>query len=274
MKFRHILLGALGGVSAGIGLGSVGGCAYLYASSYRSNRLEDGFEVDAPPLERPPSREDQISKLTSGEQFDVLVIGGSALGSGVALDCALRGLKVALVEDDDFASSSTSPSSFGIGGGFQYITRAYRNMDPIQIGSLVSWIHEKYLMIKLAPHLAEVMPVTVPCYSFKEVIWNWFKDMTVNSIARSMRSSIGTSRFVSASEVQRMFPAFAMKTSRGKVLRGSILREEVVSDEARFVSSLALTASLHGATVANHVEVKQLILGEYGLRASSKGADE
>uniref|UniRef100_A0A7S3AB39 glycerol-3-phosphate dehydrogenase n=1 Tax=Rhodosorus marinus TaxID=101924 RepID=A0A7S3AB39_9RHOD len=262
MKFRHVLLRALGGVGAAIGLGSIGGCAYLYASSYRYNRLEDGFEVDAPLLERPPSREDQISKLKSGEHYDVLVIGGNALGSGVALDCALRGLKVALVEDDDFASSSTSPSSFGIGGGFQYIRRAYRNADPTQISSLVSWIHEKHLMTKQAPHLAEVMPVAVPCYSFREVVGNWFKDTAVDSIATSMRSSIGSSRFVSASEIQRMFPTFARKTSRGKTLRGSILREEVVPDEARFVSSLALTAALHGATVANHVEVKQLILDD------------
>ena len=43
--------------------------------------------------------------------FDVLVIGGGITGAGVALDAASRGLRVALVERDDFASGTSSKSS-------------------------------------------------------------------------------------------------------------------------------------------------------------------
>ena len=51
------------------------------------------------------------------QQFDVLVIGGGITGLGVAVDAATRGLKVALVERDDFASGTSSKSSKLIHGG-------------------------------------------------------------------------------------------------------------------------------------------------------------
>lgn len=44
-----------------------------------------------------------LTELQSGEEFDVLIIGGGATGSGAALDARLRGLKVACVEREDFA---------------------------------------------------------------------------------------------------------------------------------------------------------------------------
>ena len=55
------------------------------------------------------------------EQFDVLVIGGGVTGLGVAVDAVTRGLKVALVERDDFASGTSSKSSKLIHGGVRYL---------------------------------------------------------------------------------------------------------------------------------------------------------
>lgn len=48
-------------------------------------------------------REEMIKRLKS-EDYDLLVVGGGATGAGVSVDAATRGLKVALVERDDFAS--------------------------------------------------------------------------------------------------------------------------------------------------------------------------
>lgn len=63
----------------------------------------------APPPWTPPSRKEMIEKLklsakNKDEIFDLLVVGGGATGAGVALDAASRGLKVALVEKNDFSS--------------------------------------------------------------------------------------------------------------------------------------------------------------------------
>ena len=62
----------------------------------------------------PPSREDNLRRLqasasgTPEDEFDILVIGGGATGAGVAVDAATRGLKIALVERDDFSSGACS----------------------------------------------------------------------------------------------------------------------------------------------------------------------
>lgn len=51
---------------------------------------------------------DELAKSGSGpeDQFDLLIVGGGATGAGVAVDASTRGLKVALVERDDFSSGA------------------------------------------------------------------------------------------------------------------------------------------------------------------------
>ena len=53
-----------------------------------------------------PSRSAILNGLQSGEEYDVLIIGGGATGAGAALDAKLRGLKVACVEREDFSCKS------------------------------------------------------------------------------------------------------------------------------------------------------------------------
>lgn len=71
-----------------------------------------------------PPRSEQIKHLQSGEEYDVLVIGGGATGAGCALDAVTRGLKTALVECDDFASGTSSRSTKLIHGGVRYLQKA------------------------------------------------------------------------------------------------------------------------------------------------------
>lgn len=85
----------------------------------------------APPAWTPPPREEVLQKLRrSGngdpqQEFDLLVIGGGATGAGVALDAVTRGLRVALVERNDFSSGtpshfSTSALSFDMSWSFAH----------------------------------------------------------------------------------------------------------------------------------------------------------
>jgi glycerol-3-phosphate dehydrogenase len=88
--------------SGATALAAGGGYWYLnsgpvYPTSTRETRRP-------PPPWTPPSREEMLGDLRKGEQFDLLIIGGGATGSGVAVDAATRGLKVALVERDDFSA--------------------------------------------------------------------------------------------------------------------------------------------------------------------------
>lgn len=64
-----------------------------------------------------------------GEVYDLLIIGGGATGSGIALDATTRGLKVALVERDDFASGTSSKSTKLVHGGVRYLEKAVWELD-------------------------------------------------------------------------------------------------------------------------------------------------
>ena len=64
-----------------------------------------------------------------GEPYDLLVIGGGATGSGIALDAVTRGLRVALVERDDFGSGTSSKSTKLVHGGVRYLEKAVWQLD-------------------------------------------------------------------------------------------------------------------------------------------------
>lgn len=84
------------------------------------------------------SRLEQIQDLkrsSSGdaEVYDLLVIGGGATGSGIALDAATRGLKVAVVERDDFSAGTSSKSTKLVHGGVRYLEKAVWELDYNQL---------------------------------------------------------------------------------------------------------------------------------------------
>jgi len=72
---------------------------------------------------------DAAEEKGAEEPYDLLVIGGGATGTGIALDAATRGLKVALVERDDFSSGTSSKSTKLVHGGVRYLEKAVWNLD-------------------------------------------------------------------------------------------------------------------------------------------------
>src|SRR6195952_317025 len=90
-------------------------------------------------------RQDVLKNLAN-EQFDLLVIGGGITGAGIALDAALRGLKTALVEKNDFASGTSSRSTKLIHGGLRYLKQ-------LEFGLVKEVGSERAVVHRLAPHL-------------------------------------------------------------------------------------------------------------------------
>jgi glycerol-3-phosphate dehydrogenase len=119
------------------------GAGVLYIS-YRPRNIP-GLEAPAVPPPGyhegklvPPSfpaikgRIDQIKDLKRSqteEPYDLLVIGGGATGSGIALDAATRGLRVAVVERDDFSAGTSSKSTKLVHGGVRYLEKAVWELD-------------------------------------------------------------------------------------------------------------------------------------------------
>ena len=73
-------------------------------------------------LSQHANRADALQRLEGGI-LDVLVIGGGIVGAGVARDAAMRGLKVGLVEQHDFAFGTSSRSSRLLHGGLRYLAQ-------------------------------------------------------------------------------------------------------------------------------------------------------
>src|ERR1700742_5302307 len=99
------------------------------------------------------TRDDALPALTA-HPYDVLVIGGGITGAGVALDAASRGYSVALVEQADFASGTSSRSSKMVHGGLRYL----QNFD---LGLIREALLERQLLVRLAPHLVYPTPFLV-----------------------------------------------------------------------------------------------------------------
>lgn len=72
---------------------------------------------------------DNGDDVAAEHPYDLLIIGGGATGSGIALDAATRGLKVALVERDDFSSGTSSKSTKLVHGGVRYLEKAVWELD-------------------------------------------------------------------------------------------------------------------------------------------------
>ena len=77
---------------------------------------------------------------SDAEPYDLLIIGGGATGTGIALDAVTRGLKVAMVERDDFASGTSSKSTKLVHGGVRYLEKAVWELDYNQYGHNAAWI--------------------------------------------------------------------------------------------------------------------------------------
>jgi len=103
-----------------------------------------------------PSRRSLFAKLQS-QVFDVLVIGGGITGAGIARDAALRGLKVALVDKNDFGAGTSSKSSKLIHGGLRYLQQA-------EFGLVFESVSERTRLLKMAPHIVRPLEFLVPAY--------------------------------------------------------------------------------------------------------------
>ena len=75
-------------------------------------------------------------KSQDDEPYDLLVIGGGATGAGIALDAVTRGLKVAMVEREDFASGTSGKSTKLVHGGVRYLEKAVWDLDYNQWDAL------------------------------------------------------------------------------------------------------------------------------------------
>lgn len=195
-----------------------------------------------------PTRSEHLLSLQK-KKYDVVVIGGGATGSGIALDAVTRGLSVALIEKEDFASGTSSRSTKLVHGGIRYLEKAVKQLDISQLSLVWEALFERRQLLSNAPHLTSVMPIITPCFSYWELPYYWFGLQLYDLVSGTSKLSLRV-RSLSPKETIREFPMI----TRNK-LKGSILYSDGQMNDSRLNVSLALTAAKYGANIANHLEV-------------------
>lgn len=206
-----------------------------------------------------PPRRAHLSALigaSADDPLDILVIGGGATGCGVALDAATRGLRVGLVEREDFSSGTSSRSTKLIHGGVRYLEKAVFNVDYGQLKLVFHALKERKQVIDNAPHLCHSLPCMTPCFDWFEAVYYWAGLKLYDLVAGPRLLHL--SRYYSAQESIELFPTLR-RVGNGKSLKGTVVYYDGQMNDSRLNVGLACTAALAGASVLNHAEVVSLL---------------
>jgi len=205
-------------------------------------------------------RERELDALGDDPDIDVLVIGGGATGTGIALDAASRGLRTVLVERHDLAFGTSRWSSKLIHGGLRYLASG-------QFGiAHESAVERHALMTRIAPHLTRPLAQLVALYAPGHL----GRGAVVGAgygLGDLLRRGVGTPAAVlgrpellGPAQTLQLAPALDPVALRGG-LRGW---DGQVIDDARLVVAVARSAAGFGASVLTRVEA---------LAASGDGAE-
>ena len=192
------------------------------------------------------TRADRLARL-AGESFDVLVVGGGITGAGIARDAAMRGLRTALVERDDFASGTSSRSSRLVHGGVRYLEHGHLHL-------VFESSRERRALMRIAPHLVRPLRFTWPVYRGARIsLWKLSAGLFMYDALAVFRN-VQNHRALSARDVLGQEPAL-----RRDGLVGGAEYFDAATDDARLTLSNVLAAEQHGAVVMNHVAVVRLV---------------
>ena len=195
----------------------------------------------------PEERAAAIASMRERE-VDVLVIGGGIVGTGVALDAVTRGLRVGLIEARDFASGTSSRSSKLIHGGIRYLEQL--NFDLVR----EALIERGLLLQRLAPHLVKpvqfLYPLETPVVE-RAYIGAGMAMYDAFSYTGFMKPGVPLHRHLSKRRLQKEIPSL----DTDKVI-GGLAYYDAQMDDARYVATVARTASFYGAHVASRVRAE------------------
>lgn len=186
----------------------------------------------------------------------MLVVGGGATGLGVAVQAALEGRRVLLLEAGDFASGTSSRSTKLLHGGVRYLAQG-------RIRLVREALRERAIVLGLAPHLAQPLPFVV----HERSGWSWALTAVGLKLYQWLSGRLG----LGATETLSLRALNAM----GRVLPGTVGGVRFWDgqfEDARLALALAQTAQAAGARVRNHVRVVGMAKQGHGWQVSVQDA--
>jgi len=186
------------------------------------------------------------------ERFDAIILGGGVNGTGVARDCAMRGLRVLLLEKADFGVGASGNSSGMIHGGIRYM------LSDRKVTELAC--RDSGYIQRIAPHLLFRIPFLMPFASREEGATlreraTWYAmEVYVGTydIYQPLKRGKPSAR-LTAEEAYRLEPGLRPG------LHGAVTLDEWGIDAFRLCVLNALDARAHGAVVRNWVEARELL---------------
>ncbi|HWD74394.1 MAG TPA: glycerol-3-phosphate dehydrogenase/oxidase [Solirubrobacteraceae bacterium] len=179
--------------------------------------------------------------------LDLLIVGGGITGAGAALDAAVRGLNVGLVEKADLAAGASSKSSKLIHGGLRYLEMG-------DIGLVREALRERELLLtRLAPHLVSPVPFLWP---LRRRGW----ERLYLGAGLVLYDTLGGARSVPRHRhLSRRGALTAAPALSRRGLVGGVQFHDAAEDDARMVAAVARTAAARGAHVVTRTRVEELV---------------
>jgi glycerol-3-phosphate dehydrogenase len=200
--------------------------------------------------------------MGSAGHFDIVVCGGGITGAGIARDAALRGLRVALIEQRDFGSGTSSKSSKLVHGGLRYLQQG-------RLRLVFEGTSERAVQMALAPHLVRPIPFLVPVYRGQGTglgtmdVGLWLYDaLALFRVPKLHRTYRGK-------RARELEPAIATDG-----LQGILEYYDCLTDDARLVLENILDAKALGADVRSYTRATELVRDRNGRVAAVRTVDE
>ena len=188
----------------------------------------------------------------AGKEYDLVIVGGGIFGICAAWDATLRGLSVALIDQNDFAHAASSNCFKIVHGGIRYLQ--HFDIARIRQSSV-----ERNMLLRIAPHLVEPFPIAIPTYGHgmkgKEILRLALSLYNLIAFDRNRGISdperrVPAGHFISAKEALKLFPGL-----NGRGLTGAaIIFDGQMYSPARLALSFLRSAVEAGAMAANYVE--------------------
>lgn len=185
------------------------------------------------------------------DELDILIIGGGITGAGLALHASMKGLRVGLVEMQDFAAGTSSRSTKLVHGGLRYL----KNFEVELVANVA---RERAIIHRNAPHVVQPKKMLLPVYEEPDASFNAFSA----EIALDLYDKLGEvpeewrHTFIPKEEVLQEAPGLR---TEGLVKGGLYL--DYTNDDARLTLNILKTAHANGAKIVNYVRAVNFLYG-------------
>ncbi|EGQ1646674.1 TPA: glycerol-3-phosphate dehydrogenase/oxidase [Staphylococcus pseudintermedius] len=192
-------------------------------------------------------KRDTVKKRMQNEAYDLIVVGGGITGAGIALDATARGMKVALVEMQDFAQGTSSRSTKLVHGGLRYLKQ-------LQVGVVAETGKERAIVYENGPHVTTPEWMLLPMH--KGGTFGKFS----TSIGLAMYDRLAG---VKKSERKKMLSKKETSAKEPLVkqdgLKGGGYYVEYRTDDARLTIEVMKRAAEQGADIMNYAKVTNFL---------------